>query len=120
MWRRAGLRLQLLLALAGVILVAYVPLFFAIAQVTRATALADREDGARALGRAIAAHVADVQSLDPSAVDRTIGAHLGERGARAITVFGAHGGVIGPWRRAAERARRALRRRHDANAGDQR
>ena len=38
-----GLRVQILLALGGVILVAYVPLFFAIAQVTRATSLAGRE-----------------------------------------------------------------------------
>ena len=42
-----GLRLQIVLALAGVILVAYVPLFFAIAQVTRGTAIAHREDAAR-------------------------------------------------------------------------
>ena len=55
-----GLRVQILLALAGVILVAYVPLFFAIAQVTRATSFADREESARALGRAVAAHVGDV------------------------------------------------------------
>ncbi|MBX3232865.1 MAG: HAMP domain-containing histidine kinase [Labilithrix sp.] len=92
--RRAGLRLQLLLALAGVILVAYVPLFFAIAQVTRASALADRDDAARALGRAIAAHVADVRAYDPSALERVVRSHTGEQGALAIGVFGPEGDAI--------------------------
>jgi signal transduction histidine kinase len=87
MARRAGLRLQLLLALAGVILVAYVPLFFAIAQVTRATALADRDDAARTLGRAIAAHVSEVRGYEPKALDRVVNAHVGENGAIAIAVF---------------------------------
>ena len=50
-----GLRLQIVLALAGIILVAYVPLFFAIAQVTRATSQSYREDSARSIGRAVAA-----------------------------------------------------------------
>lgn len=95
MARRAGLRLQLLLALAGVILVAYVPLFFAIAQVTRATALADRDDAARTLGRAIAAHVADVRGLAaPDALERVIAAHVGEQGAIGIAVYGPHGARI--------------------------
>lgn len=94
MGRRAGLRLQLLLALAGVILVAYVPLFFAIAQVTRATALADRDDAARTLGRAIAAHVADVRTYEPGALERVISSHIGEQGALGIAVFGPHGAPI--------------------------
>ena len=61
-----GLRLQIILALAGIILVAYVPLFFAIAQVTRGTSIAYRVDAARSLGRAVAAHVADVRTTAPS------------------------------------------------------
>jgi signal transduction histidine kinase len=89
-----GLRLQILLALGGVILVAYLPLFFAIAQVTRGTALSDREDAARSLGRAIGAHVAHVERLDVSALGRTIDAHVGERGAIAIAVYGRSGEVL--------------------------
>jgi signal transduction histidine kinase len=94
MARRAGLRLQLLLALAGVILVAYVPLFFAIAQFTRATALADRDDAARILGRAIAAHVADVRGYEPKALERVIATHIGEQGAIGIVVYGPHGARV--------------------------
>jgi two-component system, NtrC family, sensor kinase len=89
-----GLRLQIVLALAGVILVAYVPLFFAIAQVTRGTAIAEREDSARSLGRAIAAHVADVRTSDPSSVERTIASHVGAHGALAVGVYGADGELL--------------------------
>jgi signal transduction histidine kinase len=88
---RPGLRLQILLALAGVILVAYVPLFFAIAQVTRVNALAYREESARALGRAAAAHVGDVMQTDPALLGRVTAAHVGGSGALAIVVFDAAG-----------------------------
>jgi len=89
-----GLRLQILLALAGVMLVAYVPLFFAIAQVTRGTSLTYQEDAARSLGRAIAAHVADVSVADPRSLDRTIASHVGEHGALAIAVYGRSGRLL--------------------------
>ena len=88
-----GLRVQILLALAGVILVAYVPLFFAIAQVTRATSLAYREDSARALGRAVAAHVGDLASADPQALANRLDSHVGEGGAMAIAVYGRSGSI---------------------------
>ncbi|MBX3215289.1 MAG: hypothetical protein KF850_24855 [Labilithrix sp.] len=83
-----GLRVQIVLALAGVMLLAYVPLFFAIAQVTRATSLAYREDAARSLGRAVAAHVAEVRANDPTALERTIASHAGDDGALAVAVYG--------------------------------
>lgn len=86
-----GLRLQIVLALAGIILLAYVPLFFAIAQVTRATSQSYREDSARSIGRAVAAHVADVDRREPNALERTIESHVGEGGALAIAVFAPDG-----------------------------
>ncbi len=88
-----GLRLQILLALAGVILVAYVPLFFAIAQVTRGTSLAYQEDAARSLGRAIAGHVADMRG-DAAGREKTIAANIGDGGAIAIIVYGSHGEIL--------------------------
>ncbi len=91
---RPGLRVQILLAIAGVILVAYVPLFFAIAQVTRHAAFGYREESARALGRAVAAHVGDTARSDPRAVKRVVDSHVGEGGAVAIAVFGPGGEVI--------------------------
>jgi signal transduction histidine kinase len=89
-----GLRLQIVLALAGVILIAYVPLFFAIAQLTRGISLAYREDAARSLARAVAAHVADVRLSDPSALERTIASHVGDGGALAVGVYGPAGELI--------------------------
>ncbi|MBX3202926.1 MAG: HAMP domain-containing histidine kinase [Labilithrix sp.] len=89
-----GLRVQIVLALAGVMLLAYVPLFFAIAQVTRATSLAYREDAARSLGRAVAAHVAEVRANDPTALERTIASHAGDDGALAVAVYGPSREVI--------------------------
>jgi signal transduction histidine kinase len=89
-----GLRLQIVLALAGMILLAYVPLFFAIAQVARGTSLSYQEEAARSLGRAIAAHVSDVRAKDPEALQRTIDAHSGEGGALAIAVYGPRGEIV--------------------------
>jgi len=89
--RAPGLRLQILVALAGIILVAYVPLFFAIAEVTRATTRSYREDTARGLGRAIAAHVGDVERRDPQELAATLEADVGEGGAQAVVVYGEGG-----------------------------
>lgn len=89
---RPGLRVQIVVALAVVILVAYVPLFFAVAQLTRGTSLAYREDAARSLGRAVAAHVAESSGRgDDTALRRTLHAHVGEGGALAVAVFTADG-----------------------------
>ncbi|MDB4941693.1 MAG: Sensor histidine kinase [Labilithrix sp.] len=88
-----GLRVQILFALGGVILLAYLPLFFAIAQVTRANSLAYREESARALGRAVAAHASDLTGQEPAAIASRLDAHVGEGGALAIAVFGATGEV---------------------------
>lgn len=115
-----GLRLQIVLALAGIILLAYVPLFFAIAQVTRATSQSYREDSARSIGRAVAAHVVDVERRDPTALQRTLEAHVGEGGALAIAVFAPDGtrrasagedaltAPPKPWGEAAMRSARAV------------
>jgi signal transduction histidine kinase len=90
--RAPGLRVQIVLALAGVLLLAFVPLFFAVANVTRATLQGSREQSARALGRAIAAHVGDVRATeDRAALRRVLESHVGEGGALAIGVFDAEG-----------------------------
>jgi len=60
---RAGLRLQLVLALGTLTILAFVPLYLAVASLTRHTLRATREDVARALGRAVAGRiVADVRA----------------------------------------------------------
>jgi two-component system, NtrC family, sensor kinase len=57
--RRAGLRLQLVLALGALSILAFVPLYLAVASLTRHTLRNTREDVARALGRAVAGRLAD-------------------------------------------------------------
>lgn len=54
-----GLRLQIVLALAGLMGLAFGPLFFAVASLTGATVMSAREQAARMLGRSVAVHVAD-------------------------------------------------------------
>ncbi|CAN5803667.1 hypothetical protein BH09MYX1_BH09MYX1_43760 [soil metagenome] len=85
--RAPGLRLQILLALAGVLLLAFVPLFFAVASLTRATLHSVRERSARSLGRAVASHVAEAEARDPAALQRTLESHVGEGGVDALCVF---------------------------------
>ena len=59
---RGGLRLQILLLLGGLLLLAFVPLFYAVATYTSVTLQQLRVGHARALGRAIAAHVAEART----------------------------------------------------------
>jgi two-component system NtrC family sensor kinase len=108
-----GLRLQIVLALAGLMLLAFVPLFFAVASLTRATILGAREQAARVVGRAIAAHVTDVRSTfgpnesatgngnpatnggaEADALRRALSEHLGKGGVDAICVFANDGALV--------------------------
>lgn len=84
-----------MIALAGLMLLAFAPLFFAVASLTRATIFDAREESARALGRAIAVHVADARALgDEGAVERALRGHSGPGGVETICVFGRDGTPI--------------------------
>ncbi len=90
--RAPGLRVQILLALAGLMLLAFVPLFFAVASVTRATLLGARETGARALGRAVAADVGEVRARgDRAELLRVLESHAGLGAVEATCVWDAKG-----------------------------
>jgi signal transduction histidine kinase len=83
-----GLRLQIVLALAGLMLLAFVPLFYAVASLTRATVLGAREQQALALARSLAAHAADIAAIgDRIALERAIQRYVGTSGVRAVCVF---------------------------------
>jgi len=98
--RALGLRLQIVLALAGLMLLAFVPLFYAVAGLTRATLSSTREAAARSIGRAVGIHIAFAYgSRDPDAVRRAFAAQAGRDGAEAVRVFdeaGAELAVAGP------------------------
>lgn len=90
-----GLRVQIVLALAGAMLLAFVPLFFAVASLTRATLQHAHDQTMRALGRTIAAHVADVAAArDMVRLRAVLDSHVGPQGALAIVVLDANGSAV--------------------------
>jgi two-component system NtrC family sensor kinase len=90
-----GLRLQILLALAGLMLLAFVPLFFAVASLTRATVLDAREHGALAFGRAIGAAVAEARARGGvDAIERTLGRIIASGDVEAACVLAGDGSRI--------------------------
>lgn len=92
---RPGIRLQLLFALAGLMLLAFVPLFFAIAGLTRSTLQASRDSAARSLGRAVAAHVAEARvARSDRNIEPLLHAEVGFTGLAAIAVYDPDGTLI--------------------------
>lgn len=84
--------MQILLALAGLMMLAFVPLFFAVAGVTRATLLGAREQGARALGRAVAADLGEVRArASKDELLRVLESHVGHGAIEAACVWGPTG-----------------------------
>jgi signal transduction histidine kinase len=79
-----GLRLQILLALAGLMVLAFVPLFFAVASLTRATVAGAREETAGVIGRTVAAHVGE--ALRGPDLARALREDVGQ-GVDAVCVF---------------------------------
>jgi signal transduction histidine kinase len=91
---RLGIRLQLLLALGSLLVLAFVPLFFAVAGLTRATMAGVRESSARALGRAVAGHVAAARATrSPEELTLLLDAQLGRDGVGAVGVYDATGAL---------------------------
>jgi two-component system, NtrC family, sensor kinase len=89
---RGGLRLQILLLLGGLLLLAFIPLFFAVATYTSVTLQQLRVGHARALGRAIAAHVAEARaSRSGDDLMSLLRAEIGTEGVEAIGVYATSG-----------------------------
>ena len=89
---RGGLRLQILLLLGGLLLLAFIPLFYAVATYTSVTLQQLRVGHARALGRAIAAHVAEARGSRSGAdLMSLLRAEIGTEGVEAIGVYGPDG-----------------------------
>jgi two-component system, NtrC family, sensor kinase len=93
--RAPGLRTQIVLALAGLMVLAFVPLFFAVASLTRATLRGAREEAARALGRVVAADVGEATlARDASPLASRLSSEVGEGGVTAIAVYDSTGRLI--------------------------
>jgi signal transduction histidine kinase len=91
---RLGIRIQLLIALGSLLVLGFVPLFFAVSSLTRASMGAVRASSARALGRAIAGHVVAARaSRSPEDLAPLLDAQLGREGAAAIGVYDTAGAL---------------------------
>jgi signal transduction histidine kinase len=81
-----------MLALAGLMVLAFVPLFFAVASLTRATLRGAREQAARALGRVVAAEIGEANRKgDRALLESRLSSDVGEGGMAAIAVYDAQG-----------------------------
>src|ERR1700722_12712815 len=70
----------------------FLPLFFAVASLTRATLQGVREESSRALGRAVAAHVGDVRRTgSAAAIDSRLESDVGQGGVEAVCIYDAAG-----------------------------
>jgi signal transduction histidine kinase len=87
-----GLRLQIVLALGALTLLAFGPLFFAVASLTRASVIGVGEQAAREESRAIAVHVDDVLARGDLASLRSIlRRQAAAVGVRALCAFDGDG-----------------------------
>lgn len=82
---RLGLRLQLLLALGVLLVVAFVPLYFAVARLAEASLASARKGAARDLGRAVAGHV--LSSSEKGDVASLLEAQVSDNGVVAIALY---------------------------------
>lgn len=87
------------MALAGLLLLAFLPLFFAVARLTERSITETQADGARSLGRLMAAQIAERKHAplprDESAeLSRTLARSVDLSGALAAVVFDEQGSVL--------------------------
>jgi two-component system NtrC family sensor kinase len=93
--RAMGIRLQIVLALSGLLVLAFVPLFVAVAALTRATVKAEREQSARSIGRAVAAHVDEARrSRSMSELAALLDSEIGAGGVTALGVYDERGDAV--------------------------
>lgn len=81
-----------MLLLGGLFLLAFVPLFLAVATYASFTLRQVRETHAQALGRAVAGHVSEARAhRTPEQLLHLLGAEVGTQGVAALGVYGADG-----------------------------
>jgi two-component system NtrC family sensor kinase len=87
-----GIRVQIVLALSGLLALAFVPLFVAVASLTSASMQSAREASARSIGRAVAAQIEEARSSrSPADLESLLGAEIGAGGVAALGVYDERG-----------------------------
>src|SRR5882724_97692 len=93
--RALGIRLQIVLALFGLLVLAFVPLFVAVARLTGASMKSAREASARSIGRAVAAHVEEARrTRSPLELQSLLDAEIGAGGVTALGVYDERGSAL--------------------------
>src|SRR6185437_2701354 len=90
---RLGIRLQLLLALGSLLVLAFLPLFFAVASLTRASLERVSEASAASLGRAVAGHVT-ARAASGGDLTPLLDAQIGPEGVGAVGVYDRGGALL--------------------------
>jgi len=86
--RALGIRLQIVLALSGLLALAFVPLFVAVASLTGASMQSAREASARSIGRAVAAQIEEARrSRSLSDLEALLDTEIGVGGVTALGVY---------------------------------
>ncbi len=89
---KLGLRLQIVLLLGGLLVLAFVPLYHAAATYSTVTLQQLQETSARSLGRAVAGHVAEARSSrSPERLSSLVSAEIGATGVAALGIYDAQG-----------------------------
>jgi two-component system, NtrC family, sensor kinase len=92
---KPGLRLQILLLLGGLLLLAFVPLFFAVATYASLTLQRVRENHARSLARAVAAQIAEARTRrPPDELLTLLDAQVGTGAVVAVGVYDPQGRAV--------------------------
>ncbi|HYO95287.1 MAG TPA: histidine kinase dimerization/phospho-acceptor domain-containing protein, partial [Polyangiaceae bacterium] len=92
---RAGLRLQIVVLLGGLLLLAFVPLYVAVATYTSVALRQIRTAHARALGQSVARHVVELQAHSSSQPLVSLLVNQVKRGAaEALVAYDGQGGVL--------------------------
>lgn len=92
---KPGIRLQLLLLLAALMALAFVPLFFAVASLTQTTLRSVRASSARSLGRSVAAHVSEARfHRNDEGLQPLLDAEIGAAGLDAVGVYSKQGRLV--------------------------
>ncbi|HEX9295743.1 MAG TPA: HAMP domain-containing protein, partial [Polyangiaceae bacterium] len=92
-----GIRLQIVLALSGLLLLAFVPLFVAVASLTRATMQSTREASARSIARALALHIDEARKnreSDNAQLGPLVDGAIRASGVSALAIYDEAGTMI--------------------------
>jgi two-component system NtrC family sensor kinase len=91
---RLGIRLQLLFALGSLLVLAFLPLFFAVASLTRASLAQVRAQSAASLGRAVAGHVTARAQRSHAGLYPLLDAQIAPEGVAAIALYDLQGALL--------------------------